>query len=120
MAGQLWSIRDPDCGGVLVKQAGPIAAYWTARAAANPSLARTLEGLTTGGGWLGLVTVHAPLVLGIFAHHVAPVLERRQAAALAAQEAWEAEAAAAAAGFPFAPAPEPVGFPPAEPFPAEG
>ena len=81
MMAMIWKIRDPKCGGVLEAQAPVIAAYWADRAAESERIAKVLDGITKSGGWMQGIAVHAPLVMIVFQHHVAPALEARQRAA---------------------------------------
>lgn len=79
MAASLWAISDPTCGAALFNQAGEMAAFWADRARSSARIAAVLEGVTSTGGWLGGVVVHAPLLIAVYSHHVLPVLEARRA-----------------------------------------
>lgn len=78
MVAQLWAIRDPTCGQVLAETAPAIAEFWANQARKSPGIARALEAATTGGGVLAGLAVHAPLIMVVMQHHVAPVLARRR------------------------------------------
>lgn len=77
LAGQLFALRDPVCGQVMIAEAPKIAKYWAEQARRSPRVARALDGIVSTGGWLGAISVHAPLAMTVFAHHVAPVLAAR-------------------------------------------
>lgn len=82
MVAMLWSLRDDVCGAALGDSAPQIAEYWAGRARQSPAIARALETTLGSGGVLAGLAVHAPLLLAVFAHHVAPAVARRRAAML--------------------------------------
>jgi hypothetical protein len=81
LAAMLWTMRDPVCGQALATSAPQIAEYWGTRARSSPAVARALDQLTSSSGLLAGIAVHAPLLLAVFAHHLAPAIERRRQAA---------------------------------------
>lgn len=91
MAAMLWAIRDEVCANALAQAAPQIAEYWGGRARSSPAIARALENMTGAGGLLAGVAVHAPLLMVVFAHHVAPAIERRRGGVLHAVPDLEPE-----------------------------
>lgn len=102
MAAMLWAMRDPECASVLLPRdfAMPvvypdgreavlhgqghgaiIAEYWAGRASASPAVHRALAQIVGTTGWLGAITVHAPLLVAVWGHHVEPRLQARREAA---------------------------------------
>lgn len=82
MMGQTWSLFDPHCGPALTAAAPGMAEYWAGQARSSERIRRALESLTHGGGFLGAVSAHLPILYAIYAHHVLPVLMARQAPAV--------------------------------------
>lgn len=73
----IWSIKDPECAGVLTEQAETIAKFWGGRARQSARVNKVLTGVVSSGGWLGAIGVHAPLAMAVYAHHVAPSIAAR-------------------------------------------
>lgn len=81
LAAQLWGMRDPVCGAAAMQSAPGIAAYWAERARESERTAAAIEKLVSSAGWLGAISVHGPLALAVFAHHIQPAIDARRRAA---------------------------------------
>lgn len=84
MAGQIWSFRDPRCGGKLLAAAPGIAEEWVRKARTDDAVRRFWVGATTATGWGAIVFVHLPVIQEVATHHV--IEPRQLAQAEAAQE----------------------------------
>lgn len=114
MAAMLWAMRDPECASVLLPRdfdipvqfpdgttavlkgqghGAIIAEYWAGRAEASPAVHRALAQIVGTTGWLGAITVHAPLLIAVWGHHVEPRLQARRVAAEAAANGQSADVA---------------------------
>lgn len=76
--GQVWSIRDDECGPALVAQAHEIAVGLNAWAQQDPRVYKYLSTLVNGGGAGGLVLAIWPLAVQVANHHVLPAIQRRR------------------------------------------
>lgn len=72
IAALMWSVPDPECGGVFNEQSAAIAASLTNLLKRNPRLLASLQGAGWLGDWVGLAMAITPVVRAIYAHHIAP------------------------------------------------
>lgn len=84
MAGKTWEIRDPVCGGKLVEIAPDVAREIAATIDVNEKAAKFFNDTIGNPGMMRLLITVLPLITTVGAHHVAPAIAARRAAAVAA------------------------------------
>ena len=72
MASLMWSVPDPECGGVLHEQSRQIAESLTALLRRNPRLLASLRAAGWMGDWVGLAMAVGPVASAVYRHHMAP------------------------------------------------
>jgi hypothetical protein len=68
-AAQVAVMRDPVCGGVAMQQVPQIALAWDNWAKSSPTVHKYLSWALAGGGGVGVVIAHLPIILIIVQHH---------------------------------------------------
>lgn len=76
MIGNLWAIRDPQCGGMLKQQAGAMAAGLDDWARADEKVARWLASFAAPH-WMGFALATMPLAITVQDHHLGPAARKR-------------------------------------------
>ena len=72
-----WQMRDPVCGGAMMKQSPAIAKALAAQAMQSPKLLKWLEAQTAPTGWVGIAIAVEPVVQAVVQHHVLPRFNER-------------------------------------------
>ena len=76
MASLMWSVADPECGGVLHEQSRQIADSLTALLRRNPRLLASLRAAGWMGDWVQLAMAVGPVASAFYRHHMAPKAEK--------------------------------------------
>ena len=76
MMAMLWSIRDPECGPVLNKQAKDIADSLTDILAKNPKLLQRFKDMSGFGDYGKLLFAVLPVIKAVSNHHITPALKK--------------------------------------------
>jgi hypothetical protein len=69
IAGQIWAMKDPICGGTLVEMAPGLAETWNTAAQSNPTLHRYLSTFMASGSLMAVAVAHLPLAVVVVSHH---------------------------------------------------
>lgn len=91
MFAQLWSVKDPTCGGALAANAKPMAKSWVEWARQDPKVAKVLTSMSHGAGVFGVVVAHLPFAMVVFQHHGPAAQAARQQENLEAAVKHEAQ-----------------------------
>lgn len=91
--GTMVQMRDPHCGGVIMRMAPMLGAQWEQACKSNPALERMLNSLAGGGAIVTLVGAHVPLAVAVIQHHGPAARAQREAEEAAWREQMEAAAA---------------------------